>query len=161
VLSEHEKQILEIFTSYASTFATQNSIHLGEDDELPLSRLKYAGSGHGVGGTFQRYLEQNSSPVVVRSLFVANSGHGDVFHSISELAATSRSGIYLNEHAIPSMETFIASREGHKNSFALNAYIYDFLRTRTSTIQFRNRKRTSERLVYGENLHFVLFRAAC
>jgi len=64
--------------------------------------------------------------VVVRSLFVANSGHGDAFQSISELAATSRSGIYLNEHAIPSMEPFIAPREGHKNNFALNAYIYDF-----------------------------------
>jgi hypothetical protein len=126
VLSEHDKQILEIFTSYASTFATHNSTHLGEDDELPLSKLKYAGSGDGVGGAFQQYLEQNSTPVVVRSLFVANSGHGDIFHSVSELAATSRSGIHLNEHATPSMERFIASREGHKGGFALNAYIYDF-----------------------------------
>jgi len=71
-------------------------------------------------------LEQNSTPVVVRSLFVANSGHGDVFHSISELAATSRSGVHLNEHAIPSMEHFVASRKGYKGGFALNAYIYDF-----------------------------------
>jgi hypothetical protein len=125
-LSKHEKQILEIFTSYASTFATHNSDHLGEDDELPLSKLKYAGSEDGVGDAFQRYLEQCSTPVVVRSLFVANSGHGDVFHSISELAATSRSGIYFNEHATPSMERFIASREERKGGFALNAYIYDF-----------------------------------
>jgi hypothetical protein len=138
-LSDHEKQILEIFTSYASTFAIQNSDHLGEDDALPLSRLKYAGSGHGVGGTFQRYLEQNTTPVVVRSLFVANSGHGDVFHSISELAATSRSGIYLNEHTIPSMERFIASREGYKSSFALNAYLYDFyIHGQVSTLAIAN-----------------------
>lgn len=126
VLSEHEQQILKIFTSYASTFTAYNLPHLGEDDELPLSRLKYAGSGGEVGGTFQQYLEQNSTPVVVRSLFVANSGHGDVFHSTSELAATSRSGVHLNEHAMPSVEHFVASREGHKGSFALNAYIYDF-----------------------------------
>jgi len=126
VLEGHEKEILEIFTSYASTFATHNPTHLGEDDELPLSKLKYAGSGDGVGGAFQQYLEQGSTPVVVRSLFVANSGHGDDFHSISELAATSRSGIYFNEHATPSMERFIASREEHKGGFALNAYIYDF-----------------------------------
>lgn len=126
VLVDHEKQILEIFTSYASTFATHRSTHLGEDDELPLSKLKYAGSEEGVGDAFQRNLEQSSTPIVIRSLFVANSGHGDVFHSISELAATSRSGVYLNEHATPSMERFIASREGHKGGFALNAYIYDF-----------------------------------
>ncbi|KAF9648472.1 P-loop containing nucleoside triphosphate hydrolase protein [Thelephora ganbajun] len=126
VLVEHEKQIREIFTSCAATFADHNSAHLGEDDELPLSKLKYAGSRDGVGGAFQRYLEQNSTPVVVRSLFVANSGHGDVIHSISELAATSRSGIHFNEHATPSMERFITSREGHKGGFALNAYIYDF-----------------------------------
>jgi hypothetical protein len=126
VLADHEKQILEIFTSYASAFTAHNSAHLEEDYELPLSKLKYAGSGEGVGGEFQRYLEQNSTPVVVRSPFVANSGHGDVFHSISELAATSRSGINLNEHATPTMERFIVSREGHKSGFALNAYILDF-----------------------------------
>lgn len=126
VLSKHEKEILEIFTSYASTFATHNSANLGENDELPLSKLKYTGSKDGIGGAFQWYLERSSTPVLVRSLFVANSGHGDVFHSISELAATSRSGIHFNEHATPSMERFIVSREGHKHGFALNAYIYDF-----------------------------------
>jgi hypothetical protein len=126
VLADHEKRILEVFTSYASAFAAHNSARLGEDDELPMSKLKYVGSGEGVGGEFQRYLEQNSTPVVVRSPFVANSGHGDVFHSISELAATSRSGINLNEHATPTMERFIVSREGHKSGFALNAYILDF-----------------------------------
>jgi len=126
VLADHEKQIRDIFTSYAFTFATHNSTHLGEDDGLPLSKLKYMGSEEGIGGAFQRYLEQNSTPVVVRSPFVANSGHGDVFHNLSELAATSRSGIHFNEHATPSMERFIVSRDGQKGSFALNAYIYDF-----------------------------------
>ena len=126
VLLEHNEQILEIFAAYASTFAIHNSNHLGDDDELPMSKLKYTSSRVGVGGLFQQYLEQNYTPVVVRSQFVANSGHGDVFHSVSELAATSRSGIHLNEHATPSMERFIASREGHKGGFALNAYIYDF-----------------------------------
>ena len=123
-LVDHEKQILEIFTSYASTFATHDPADLKEDDELPLSKLKYAGLEEGVGGMFQRNLEQSSTPAVIRSLFVANSGHGDVFHSISELATTSRSGIYFD--AIPSMERFIASGEGRKGDFGLNAYIYDF-----------------------------------
>lgn len=145
VLSEHEKQILEIFTSYASTFTTHNLTHLREDDTLPLSKLKYAGSGDEVGGTFQQYLELNSTPVIVRSLFVANSGHGDVFHSTSELAATARSGVYLNEHAIPSMEHFIASRKGNKGKFALNAYIYDFyMHGQVSTLAAANCIRRGE-----------------
>lgn len=126
VLEDHEKQILQIYTSYAFTFASHKSAYLGEGDELPLSKLKFAGSEEEVGGAFQQELEQNSAPVVVRSLFVANSGHGDVFHSISELAATSRSGIYFNEHTTPTMERFVASKEGNKDGFALNAYIYDY-----------------------------------
>lgn len=159
VLSKHEKQILEIFTSYASTFATHNLTHLGEDDTLPLSRLKYPGSGDEVGGTFQQYLEQNTSPVVVRSLFVANSGHGDVFRSISELAATSRSGIYLNEHAIPSMKHLFVSREGDSGNFALNAYIYDFyMHGQLSTLAAANCIRKGD--IWREPL-YTYFRDAC
>jgi len=159
VLADHEKQILDIFTSYASTFANHNSAHLGEDDELPLSKLKYAGSGEGAGGAFQQYLEQSSTPVIVRSLFVANSGHGDVFRSISELAATSRSGIYFNEHATPSMERFIVSREGKKGGFALNAYIYDFyMHGQVSTLAIANGIRRGD-VWYDPTL--ALFRVAC
>jgi hypothetical protein len=66
VLTDHEKQILDIFTSYASTFAIHNSTLLGEDDELPLSKLKHAGSG--VGGAFQSYLQQSTINVTYRSI---------------------------------------------------------------------------------------------
>ena len=159
VLVEHEKQILEIFTSYASTFATHNSAHLGEEDELPLSKLKYAGSGEGVGGAFRQNLEQSSIPVVIRSLFVSNSGHGDVFQSISELAATSRSGINFNEHATPSMERFIVSREGRKSGFALNAYIYDFyMHGQVSTLAAANGIRRGD--IWWDSV-FVLPWVAC
>ena len=145
VLADHEKHILEIFTSYAFAFIAHNSTQFGEDNELPLSKLKYPGSGEGVGGEFQRYLEQNSTPVVVRSLFVANSGHGDVFHSMSELAATSRSGINLSEHATPTMERFIASWKGSRGVFALNAYIYDFYKHgQVSTLAAANGIRRSD-----------------
>lgn len=122
VLMDHEKEILGIFTSYAFTFANHNSKYLGEDNELPLSKLKFAGSEGGVEGELQQYLEECSKPVIVRSSFVASSGHGDVFESISELAATARSGIYINEHATPSMERFSPGQHG----FELNAYVYDF-----------------------------------
>ena len=151
-LSEHEKQILETFTSYASTFATHNATNLGEDNELPLSKIKFD-SSDGVGGAFQQYLEQRSIPVVVRSLFVANSGYGDVFHSISELAATSRSGIHLNEHATPSMERFIASREGYRRNFALNAYVYDFyIHGQVSTLAAANGIRRGDIWSAGESV---------
>ena len=158
VLADHEKQILEIFTSYASSFATHNSIHVVEDDELPLSRLKYAGSEKGVGGVFRRNLEQSSTPVVIRSPFIANSGHGDVFRNISELAATLRSGIPFNEQATPSMERFIASRDGHNGGFALNAYIYDFyMHGQLSTLSTANGIKRGDVL---SDFFFFLFRTA-
>ena len=53
---------------------------------------------------------------------MASSGHGDVFESNAELAATARSGIYINEHATPSMERFSPGQRG----FESNAYVYDF-----------------------------------
>jgi ATP-dependent RNA helicase DDX60 len=125
VLLAHERDILRIFASYALTYATQNSAQLGQDTQLPLSKIRYDGSP-GDGGLFRRHLEKTSIPVVARSPFVANSGHDDHFESISELARTTRSGLYLNEHAIPSMSGIIAVPDEKDEVFELNAYIYDF-----------------------------------
>jgi hypothetical protein len=107
ILADRRKQILETSTSYASAFAVRNSTRLGEGNKFPLSKLGYAGSGEGAGGEFQQYSEQNST----HSPFVASSGHGDVFQSISV-------GNYLLLWHQPqrarhtTMERFIASRKG-------------------------------------------------
>jgi hypothetical protein len=125
VLLAHEKDILRIFTSYASTYATQNLAELGEDTELPLSKIRYDGSPSD-NGLFRKCIEETSLSVVARSAFVANSGHGEDFKSISELARTTRSGLHLNEYAIPSMGGITAIPDEKDEVFELNAYIYDF-----------------------------------
>jgi hypothetical protein len=124
VLLTHENEILRIFESYALTYAEQNADQLGPDDELPLSKLRYSGTPS--SGTFRQHLHETRTPVVARSVFVANSGHGDAFESVSELARTTRTGLHLNEHAIPSMAGITALPGGGDDVFELNAYLYDF-----------------------------------
>jgi len=122
VLILHEKEILRTFTSYATTFATQHQAKIGPDNVLPLSGFQYLGSEE--PSPFRVHLSNNAIPVVVRSLFVANSGHDDSFRDVSELTTTARSGLNLNGHAIPSMSHLATGYNDLEHQ--INAYILDF-----------------------------------
>jgi ATP-dependent RNA helicase DDX60 len=126
VLMNHDHDILRIFTAYALTFVTHNAIHLGQDHFLPLSQLEFAGTSCKQDSIFQNHLHNTSTHVVVRSSFAANSGHGDVFRSVGELAHTARQGLHLNEYAIPSMAYLTETPSDEEGSFMLNAYLLDF-----------------------------------
>jgi hypothetical protein len=119
VLADHEKQILKIFASYAFAFAIHNSTQFGEDDELPLSKLKYLGSGEGVGGEFQRYLEQKSTPVVVQSLFVANISKG--FNHFQSAKSTKSGGKWWE---VPQSALLKAKCPLPRSRRALSAHIW-------------------------------------
>ncbi|KAI9567890.1 hypothetical protein HD554DRAFT_2314563 [Boletus coccyginus] len=140
VLTAHEEEILRIFTSAVPNF--------GPDTRLPLSGTELGGTPTSdTAGRFGTWLQETALRVVVRSLFVANSGHDDRFESVADLARTARRGLSLNEHAIPSFAPILATpgraggsggdkkgkrRSGrlhsklYANGFALNAYILDF-----------------------------------
>ncbi|SJK99648.1 uncharacterized protein ARMOST_02956 [Armillaria ostoyae] len=125
VLEEHDKEILEIFTEYTKAYTSQYYSELGPDDMLPLSGIKYIGTPSTDG--FRTHLENHIQPVSVRSSFVATSGHFDEFQSVEELVRSARSGLHLNEHAIPSMTRFTAAHGSTIGSeHALNAYLLDF-----------------------------------
>ncbi|KAK0207916.1 hypothetical protein DFS33DRAFT_392484 [Desarmillaria ectypa] len=125
VLKEHDKEILGIFTEYTKTYTSQYSSELGPDDMLPLSGIKYTGTPSTDG--FRAHLEDYIRPVSVRSSFVATSGHFDEFRSVEELVRSARSGLHLNEHAIPSMTRFTTIHGNTLGSeHALNAYLLDF-----------------------------------
>ncbi|KAK0440823.1 hypothetical protein EV421DRAFT_1960798 [Armillaria borealis] len=125
VLEEHDKEILEIFTEYTKAYTSQYYSELGPDDMLPLSGIKYIGTPSTDG--FRTHLENHIRPVSVRSSFVATSGHFDEFQSVEELVRSARSGLHLNEHAIPSMTRFTAAHGSTIGSeHALNAYLLDF-----------------------------------
>ena len=144
VLAAHEEEILRVFTGYALTYGSECSAKLGPDTRLPLSGTEVGGTptSH-AAARFGTWLQETALRVVVRSLFVANSGHNDRFESVMDLARTARRGLSLNEHAIPSFVPILATpaRAGDKNrerrsklhhpkphahGFALNAYILDF-----------------------------------
>jgi hypothetical protein len=107
VLVEHDKDVLMVFTSYALAYATQHASKLGPDCQLPLSAKSFSGDPKTADSPFRRHLKDIAVPVIVRSPFAANSGHGDDFASVKELARTARQGVHLNEHAIPSLEHII------------------------------------------------------
>ena len=127
VLVEHDQEILRVFTGYALAYTTQHADQLGPDNRLPLSKRQFSGVSDPVPSHFRQHLQDTAIRVVARSPFVANSGHTDCFQSIKELTRTSRSGLHLNDNAIPSL-SHIATTRGRRShdGHALNAYLLDF-----------------------------------
>ncbi|KAI0048817.1 P-loop containing nucleoside triphosphate hydrolase protein [Auriscalpium vulgare] len=129
VLLAHQEETTRIFTAYAFEFASQHATALGQDDSLPLSQTVFGASRDtDVTPTSPLHVYLNSTAIspIVRSPFVANSGHSDRFANIEDLASTVRRGIHLNGHAIPSFERITATPEDSRKPFVLNAYLYDF-----------------------------------
>ncbi|KAJ4411487.1 hypothetical protein N0V91_001271 [Didymella pomorum] len=107
VLRKHNKQTLDIFTSYVRTFVEQ---HIQEpDNTLPLTTTVVGGKS------------ASGSAPKVRSSFVALSGQTDNFASIHDLCTTSRSGIFLEEAVVPYVGIY-----PEDSDLPLNAYLYDF-----------------------------------
>jgi len=129
-LWEHDREILRIFTGYALTFASQHASNLGRDCCLPLSKQEYRSRSQAQSpddnSIFRKHLHATAIPLTARSVFVANSGHGDHFKSVEELARTARHGLHLNEHAIPSMSHLTPASAAVEAPVALNAYLLDF-----------------------------------
>ncbi|KAL1741542.1 hypothetical protein HDZ31DRAFT_84764 [Schizophyllum fasciatum] len=127
VLKEHNDEILRVFKGYAVTYARAKDGDLPKDIRLPLSGASYVGSSD--NSPFKEYLGRSIVHPLVRSSFVATSGHGDDYTSVGELCRTARAGIELHEHSIPSMERFIRSANPDQSAgleHVLNAYIFDF-----------------------------------
>lgn len=148
VLARHNQEVLDTFTECAISYAMQQSKALGSDSKLPLSghdvnahghpHSHPAASGDHEGSSFLADLKASRVPVRSRSAFVATSGHGDVYTSVDELVRTVRSGVNLNKHVLPYLETFSPTavvigkakaggqRSGSEETRYINAYLYDF-----------------------------------
>ena len=120
-LRKHNQETLDIFTTYVSTYVSQH-LNGTQDNSLPFTGqriksredLKYDFSTvlSGLGGT------------KLRSPFVALSGFTDTFDSIHELCDTVRSGVFLEESAVP----YIPIYPDDTGGVPWNAYIYDFFK---------------------------------
>ncbi len=98
ILRQHNQETLQIFTTYVKTFVDQ---HIKEDDcKLPLTGVEAGGSNADVA------LAGTLPPTRVRSAFVALSGHGDTFDTISDLCRTTRGGVFLEEAVIPHLDVY-------------------------------------------------------
>lgn len=120
-LRKHNQGTLDIFTTYVSTYVSQH-LNGTQDNSLPFTgqRIKsredpecdFSTILSGIGGT------------KLRSPFVALSGFTDTFDSIHELCDTVRSGVFLEESAVP----YIPIYPDDTGGVPWNAYIYDFFK---------------------------------
>ncbi|KAH6646234.1 hypothetical protein BKA67DRAFT_583616 [Truncatella angustata] len=129
-LSTYNAETLSVFKIYAKTFIEQYLHH--KVDELPLTRYR-------VGSEVMLGLP-STLPPVIRSPFVALSGHGDEFSTISELCNTVRSGIPLEEAIVPYLQLSLEASDP-----PLNAYLLDFFNNGDlQTIERMNKIHASE-----------------
>ena len=120
VLRAHERLVKDVFVAHATSYARLHGDALGAEDVLPLSKLRVGGVTALEGGVATAIGERTVP--TVRSVFAATSGLGDSFANLDELDRTSRAGIHLHTHAVPSLDTFADQR------ILLNSYILDFMR---------------------------------
>jgi hypothetical protein len=127
ILHRHDEEILRIFTGYALAYAEEHEDQLGPGTRLPLSNVDYSRCADPSSSPVIKYLQSTANHVVARSIFVATSGHCDLFGSINELTQTGRQGLHLHNHAIPSMEHLVNQvDEDNGSQHDLNAYLLDF-----------------------------------
>lgn len=113
ILEEHNEETLETFTTYVKTFAKQHVTNV--EQTLPLTGLSFGGSDP----TIIQAVDPLPATTAC-SHFVALSGHSDIFDSIADLCASTRSDIFLEKAVIPYLDI--------PSTVPLNAYLYDFFR---------------------------------
>ena len=115
ILREHNQQTLDVFRTYVETFVEQHVT--STDNKLPLTGIEMGTEGE-PNSDFQ------SLPATkTRSSFVALSGHGDNFDSISDLCQTTREGVFLEEAVIP-----YVGIHPDETKAPLNAWLLDFFK---------------------------------
>ncbi|RYP74478.1 hypothetical protein DL771_002952 [Monosporascus sp. 5C6A] len=119
ILKRHNKETLQIFQDYVSTYVAQ---HLSRvpDNQLPFT--KYTAEP-----LEPRDMREMLSPLPATaraSPFAALSGFTDEFETIGELCRHIRGGVFLEESAIP----YIPAAPAELGGVPWNAYIYDFFK---------------------------------
>lgn len=117
-LETHNANTLSIYTTYVKTFAEQYV--KGAETTLPLTQFSANSPDANSAASDLSFLPSLPAPTA-RSPFVALSGHGDVFPTISDLCTSSRAGIFLESALIPHI-----SLHPTETRQPLNAYLLDF-----------------------------------
>ncbi|CAE6475433.1 unnamed protein product [Rhizoctonia solani] len=122
-LQKYNAETLNIFGTYAVTYAHQH-LRGSPENLLPLSQHEIGASSAVAEGMVGDVLKELSfKGRAARSVFVANSGHSDAFTSIAELCRSTRSGLSLNSHNVPSFDF-----EAPVNAYALDYWQHESVR---------------------------------
>ncbi|KAE8417430.1 hypothetical protein BDV36DRAFT_257062 [Aspergillus pseudocaelatus] len=118
ILRYHNGKTLNIYSTYVTTYINQ---HIKEADcFLPLTNFKCGGD------TPAKDISPSMAflpPTQVSSAFVALSGHRDKWNSIPELCENVRSGVWLEQAAVPYVELYPKKRNN-----PLYGYLLDFFK---------------------------------
>jgi hypothetical protein len=131
VLKGHNIDTLNIFKNYVQSYAEHNLADKPES-KLPFSRQDI---GQSTGGADVSGLFPSLPPTVIRSPFVALSGHDDEFTSIRDLCQTVRSDVFLEESAVPHVSLW-----PEDDARPINAYLYDFFKHGSLTVLVRDNR---------------------
>ncbi|KAE8449822.1 hypothetical protein EG329_007299 [Mollisiaceae sp. DMI_Dod_QoI] len=138
ILRAHNKDTLNVFTTYVKTFAEQ---HVKKEERyLPLTHTpvgkpsrgangKPANGNTKANGDAKKYAAQSEAidflPSLpkphARSAFVALSGLGDEFSTIEDLCSSTPEGVFLEAAVVPHLEL-----HPDETRTPLNAYLLDF-----------------------------------
>lgn len=142
ILRKHNKDTLDIFTTYVKTFAAQ---HVKEDERyLPLTHTPVGlapplvngkpVNGNGVANGSAKIGVKNDNSLAgflpslptphARSAFVALSGLGDEFTTIEDLCSSTREGVFLESAVIPHLELHPDETRTPLNSYLLDFYMH-------------------------------------
>jgi hypothetical protein len=126
ILRAHNKDTLDVFTTYVKTFAEQHVKK--EERHLPLTHTPV---GKPSSKTANGNADKKHADVVdflpslpkphARSAFVALSGLGDDFSTIEDLCSSTPEGVFLEAAVVPHLEL-----HPDETRNPLNAYLLDF-----------------------------------
>lgn len=129
ILRAHNKDTLDVFTTYVKTFAEQ---HVKKEERyLPLTHTPVgkpsSKTANGLNGNADKkhsdsvdFLPSLPKPHA-RSAFVALSGLGDEFSTIEDLCSSTPEGVFLEAAVVPHLEL-----HPDETRNPLNAYLLDF-----------------------------------
>ncbi|RDA83809.1 hypothetical protein CP532_4611 [Ophiocordyceps camponoti-leonardi (nom. inval.)] len=120
ILLDHNRETLDIYLAYVSTFVRQH-LDKTQDNRLPFTGYQVAAEKTEKD---RQPLVEHLPPTKLRSSFDALSGFTDNFESLSELCFTVRSGVFLEESAVPHVRIYPEGTAG----VPWNAFIYDFFK---------------------------------
>jgi hypothetical protein len=119
LLEQHNNEALRSLEAYCECFAKAHAEQLGNDVILPATGSRMEPTIASVALELGPELGRLTMQPQVRSAFVALSGHGDRFGSVSELCSTLRAGMYLDPQIVPVFELL-------DSAVPLNSFLLDF-----------------------------------